>query len=81
LKGNADAQEFFADAPGGLFKGESYVEDLERARGCFRHLKRIFQELEECRAFELLKARPSPPLLPLEAVPGGGKAAVAGRTR
>lgn len=25
------------------------------AQGCFRHLKTMFQELEECRAFELLK--------------------------
>lgn len=30
---------------------------MERARGCFRHLKRMFQELEECRAFELLKVQ------------------------
>ena len=52
------AQEYFADAPGRLFKGKSYEEDLERARGCFRHLRTMFQELEECRAFELLKVRP-----------------------
>ena len=52
------AQEYFADAPGQLFKGKSYEEDLERARGCFRHLRTMFQELEECRAFELLKVRP-----------------------
>lgn len=32
---------------------------MEKARGCFRHLKTIFQELEECRAFELLKVTSS----------------------
>ncbi len=53
-------QDYFADAPEEVFKGASYAEDLERARGCFRHLRRMFQELEECRAFELLKARRRP---------------------
>ena len=52
---------YFADAPGGLFKGRSYAADLERARGCWRHLRTMFQELEECRAFELLKARAATP--------------------
>ena len=47
-------KEYFADA-GEIFNGKSYDEDLEIARGCFRHLKTMFQELEECRAFELLK--------------------------
>lgn len=47
--------EYFADAPGTLFKGESFEEDVEVARGCWRHLRTMFQELEECRAFELLK--------------------------
>ena len=28
---------------------------MERARGCFRHLKTLFQELEEIRPFELLR--------------------------
>jgi hypothetical protein len=51
-------KEYFADA-GELFLGESYETDMEKARGCFRHLKIIFQELEECRAFELLKVLPS----------------------
>ena len=48
---------YFEDAPGGLFRKEGYVADMERARGAFRHLKTMFQELEECRAFELLKVR------------------------
>ena len=46
---------YFEDAPGGLFRGEGYAADMERARGAFRHLKNMFQELEEGRAFELLK--------------------------
>ena len=48
---------YFADAPGTLFAGLDYEADLEKARGCWRHLRTMFQELEECRAFELLKAR------------------------
>ena len=31
------------------------LQDLEVARGCFRHLKNLFTELEELRPFELLK--------------------------
>ncbi len=50
-------KKYFADAPGGLFKGRSYAADMMRARGCWRHLRTMFQELEECRAFELLKVR------------------------
>ena len=46
---------YFADAPGTLFAGGEYEGDLEKARGCWRHLRTMFQELEECRAFELLK--------------------------
>jgi len=46
---------YFADAPGTLFAGTDYEADLEKARGCWRHLRTMFQELEECRAFELLK--------------------------
>jgi intron-binding protein aquarius len=30
---------------------------MERARGCLRHLRTMFMELEECRAFELLKGQ------------------------
>ncbi|KAK9820367.1 hypothetical protein WJX72_009525 [[Myrmecia] bisecta] len=50
-------KDYFADAPGVLFTGTSLERDLEKARGCFRHLKTMFQELEECRAFELLKGQ------------------------
>ena len=48
-------KEYFADAPGVLFRGNLYEQDMEAARGCWRHLRTMFQELEECRAFELLK--------------------------
>lgn len=50
-------KEYFADAPQPLFEGKCMVKDMEKARGCFRHLKTMFQELEECRAFELLKGQ------------------------
>uniref|UniRef100_A0A383WJ31 Uncharacterized protein n=1 Tax=Tetradesmus obliquus TaxID=3088 RepID=A0A383WJ31_TETOB len=50
-------KEFFADAPQPLFKGSSYEEDMEVAQGCFRHLRLLFQELEETRPFELLKGQ------------------------
>ncbi|KAL6757285.1 hypothetical protein V8C86DRAFT_1695364 [Haematococcus lacustris] len=50
-------KEFFSDAPQPLFRGLSYEQDMERARGCLRHLRTLFQELEECRAFELLKGQ------------------------
>ena len=38
-----------------LFKGKSYEEDREIAEGCHRHIKKIFTELDEFRAFELLR--------------------------
>jgi len=47
--------EFFSDAPQPLFPGESYEADLDIAEGCFRYFKGMFQEIEECRAFELLR--------------------------
>lgn len=47
--------KFFADAPQPLFRGESFVADFEVAQSCFRYIAHIFQELEEFRAFELLR--------------------------
>ncbi|KAL5700077.1 hypothetical protein ACHQM5_025575 [Ranunculus cassubicifolius] len=47
--------DFFSDTPQPIFTGESFEKDMRAAKGCFRHLKTMFQELEECRAFELLK--------------------------
>lgn len=36
--------EYFADAPNQpLFAGRSYDADMARARGCFRHLRTMFQ--------------------------------------
>lgn len=49
-------KEFFSNAPQPIFTGESFNKDMRAAKGCFRHLKTMFQELEECRAFELLKS-------------------------
>lgn len=49
-------KEFFSNAPQPIFQGQSFETDMRAAKGCFRHLKTMFQELEECRAFELLKS-------------------------
>ncbi|KAJ0037528.1 hypothetical protein Pint_23830 [Pistacia integerrima] len=49
-------KEFFSNTPQPVFTGQSFGRDMRAAKGCFRHLKTIFQELEECRAFELLKS-------------------------
>ncbi|XP_073987602.1 RNA helicase aquarius [Rhodnius prolixus] len=46
---------FFSDAPQPLFKKQSYEEDFEIAQGCFRHIQKIFTQLEEFRPFELLR--------------------------
>lgn len=48
--------DFFSDAAQPLFAGQSYARDLAVAEECFRHLKAIFEEVEECRAFELLRS-------------------------
>ncbi|CAI9278954.1 unnamed protein product [Lactuca saligna] len=49
--------EFFSNTPNPVFNGTSFEEDMRAAKGCFRHLKTVFQELDECRAFELLKSQ------------------------
>ncbi|XP_008569568.1 PREDICTED: intron-binding protein aquarius [Galeopterus variegatus] len=48
--------EYFANAPQPIFKGRSYEGDMEIAEGCFRHIKKIFTQLEEFRASELLRS-------------------------
>ncbi|XP_072992424.1 uncharacterized protein [Typha latifolia] len=48
--------EFFLNSLNPVFTGESFEKDMHAAKGCFRHLSTMFQELEECRAFELLKS-------------------------
>ncbi|XP_023216300.1 intron-binding protein aquarius-like [Centruroides sculpturatus] len=47
---------FFENAPQPLFTGESYEKDFGIAEGCFRYIKKIFTQLEEFRAFELLRS-------------------------
>ncbi|CAI5484003.1 unnamed protein product [Closterium sp. Yama58-4] len=47
--------EFFQEAPGFKMTGGSYAQDMRMAESCFEFLKGMFQELEECRAFELFK--------------------------
>mmetsp|Transcript_116029 Transcript_116029/g.248051 ORF Transcript_116029/g.248051 Transcript_116029/m.248051 type:complete len:1554 (+) Transcript_116029:41-4702(+) len=47
--------EFFSDAPQPLFPSDSYEADLEIAEGCYRYFENVFSEIEECRAFELLR--------------------------
>lgn len=47
---------FFSNAPQPLFTSEmSFDEALDVVEGCFRHLKKTFTELEEIRAFEILR--------------------------
>ncbi|KAH8294727.1 hypothetical protein KR018_002206 [Drosophila ironensis] len=48
--------KFFADAPQPLFKGSNYDELMETAESNFRYISDIFTELEEFRAFELLRS-------------------------
>ncbi|TPX36654.1 hypothetical protein SmJEL517_g01341 [Synchytrium microbalum] len=49
--------KYFADAPAPLFKAEmTPKEALDVVDGCWRHISKIFQELEEVRAFELLRS-------------------------
>ncbi|KAJ1567837.1 hypothetical protein HK405_004599 [Cladochytrium tenue] len=47
---------FFYNAPQPLFPPNSTREEaIDIAEGCYRHIRRIFSELEELRAFELLR--------------------------
>lgn len=48
--------KFFDDTTEPLFKGQSYVADLDAANGCFNYISKIFTQLEEFRAFELLRS-------------------------
>lgn len=47
---------YFSSAPQPLFKGD-YDQDVEIAAGCFRHIKNLFAELADYRAFELLRTQ------------------------
>nr|XP_019560772.2 RNA helicase aquarius-like [Aedes albopictus] len=48
--------KFFLDAPQPLFHGSTFEENMEIARSCYRYISHIFTELEEFRAFELLRS-------------------------
>lgn len=49
---------FFTDTPKPLFSaGDSAQEHYEAACGCFWHINRIFEELRDYRAFELLRTQ------------------------
>ena len=47
---------YFSDAPKALFCGDK-VKDIVSAEGCFTHIDRIFEELRDYRAFELLRTQ------------------------
>lgn len=47
--------KFFNDAPQPLFHGKTFEENMEIAESCYRYIEHIFTELEEFRAFELLR--------------------------
>lgn len=47
---------FFSNAPHPVFNDNMNAEEaLEAAKGCFRHLEKMFDELEGIRPFELLR--------------------------
>lgn len=45
--------KFFEDAPQPLFKRQSILEDFEIAKGCYRYIKGIFDDLQSFRPFEI----------------------------
>lgn len=50
-------KQYFADAPQPLFPPDASKEDLlDIARGCYRHVEKIFAELEDIRPFEILRS-------------------------
>ncbi|XP_076834067.1 LOW QUALITY PROTEIN: RNA helicase aquarius [Brachyhypopomus gauderio] len=48
--------KYFSNAPQPVFKGRTFQEDMDIAEGCYRHIRKIFTQLEEFRAFELLRS-------------------------
>ncbi|XP_055588433.1 RNA helicase aquarius [Uranotaenia lowii] len=48
--------KFFQDAPQPLFGGSTFEENMDIAHSCYRYISHIFTELEEFRAFELLRS-------------------------
>ncbi|KAJ3152646.1 hypothetical protein HDU89_001339 [Geranomyces variabilis] len=50
-------EAYFADAPQPLFPPDASFQDLlDIAHGCWRHIKKMFDQLDEIRAFELLRS-------------------------
>ncbi|CRK91492.1 CLUMA_CG005158, isoform A [Clunio marinus] len=47
--------KFFNAPPQPLFNGTTFDENMEIAKSCYRYIEHIFTELEEFRAFELLR--------------------------
>jgi intron-binding protein aquarius len=50
-------KDFFATSGTVIFGGEDYDKDLDMAQGCFRHVRKVFEELQSLRAFELLRSQ------------------------
>ncbi|CAD7962982.1 unnamed protein product [Amoebophrya sp. A25] len=48
--------KFFDDVPYKLFNYGDYTQDLDEAEGCFRYLKTLVKEIDECLPFELLRS-------------------------
>uniref|UniRef100_A0A673HDG2 Aquarius intron-binding spliceosomal factor n=1 Tax=Sinocyclocheilus rhinocerous TaxID=307959 RepID=A0A673HDG2_9TELE len=38
--------KYFSNAPQPVFKGQSYQEDMDITEGCYRHIRKIFTQLE-----------------------------------
>ncbi|KAI5360934.1 putative intron-binding protein aquarius [Septoria linicola] len=58
IVGTFPFQSFFADAPQPLFLPDASKEQLiDTAKGCERHINRIFSELADIRPFEILRAQ------------------------
>ena len=56
IRSNFPFEAFFEDAPKPLFKGKVFEDDYETAQSCWRYIQDIFTQLEEFRAFELLRS-------------------------
>ncbi|XP_077538456.1 RNA helicase aquarius [Haemaphysalis longicornis] len=56
VRDNFPFGQFFSNAPQPLFEGQTFEDDMEKAQSCFRYIQDIFGQLEEFRAFELLRS-------------------------
>ena len=48
---------YFMDTQKPIFGKQDFAQDLESAEGCIRHIKKVFEELADYRAFELLRTQ------------------------